>query len=127
MLRQSRRSCTLGAAVPLAFSHAKSSVDPRLGLKITRRSREVWVGNPCARGSPLLKTATETQPLTDAILDEMTSILGAAQRVALCVHDAQALAAADQEAVLLASNRISPQADVIIAWLLETPLETSRH
>lgn len=65
--------------------------------------------------------------LTDEILDEMTSILVAAQAIMLRVQDAADLSPADRETLLRSSARISAQADAIIVWLFETPLDTARH
>lgn len=65
--------------------------------------------------------------LTDEILDEMTNILVAAQTVTLRLQDATDVAPADREALLRASTRISSQADAILAWLFDVPLETTRQ
>jgi hypothetical protein len=65
--------------------------------------------------------------LTDEILDEMTTILVAAQNVTLRVQEATDIAPSDREALLRMTTRVSAQADAILAWLMDTPLDTARH
>lgn len=76
---------------------------------------------------PLLDMTAAPRSLTDDILDQMTTILVAAQSVTLQLEAAENLSPADREAVLRAAARISAQADWVLAWLMETPLETIRH
>jgi hypothetical protein len=64
--------------------------------------------------------------LNDEVLDEMTAILVAAQKITQRVEHAD-LARADRETLLRTSTRISAQADAILAWLMDTPLDTVRQ
>jgi hypothetical protein len=72
-------------------------------------------------------SVSRPRSLTDEILDEMTTILVAAQNITLRAQDATDIAGTDRETILRASTRISSQADAILAWLFETPLDTTRH
>jgi hypothetical protein len=65
--------------------------------------------------------------LNDEVLDEMTAILIAAQNITQRVEHAGDVEWADRETLLRMTSRISAQADAILAWLMETPLESTRH
>jgi hypothetical protein len=72
-------------------------------------------------------SVSRSRSLTDEILEEMTTILVAAQNITLRAQDATDITRTDRETIIRASTRISSQADTILAWLFETPLDTTRH
>lgn len=74
-----------------------------------------------------MRTADRPRSLTDEILDEMTTILVAAQNITLRVQAATNMAPTDRETLLRTSTHICAHADAILVWLFESPLDTDRH